>query len=350
MSTCGLDVVNNFVDYFTNPDKSENQQTPSVELKILEMNNAMMDPSPLFDWVSPHMNEVGPASSKNGDAIKPVFVTVDEHVERWNTILAYTLHKSNKHIGPILASNTVNIFAKWLVYMQTYLKPALENVWVSTSTPSPTSIWEAVTTSPFKEFDDFGRFANYPEPVSHPCSRWVIQLCALAALEVLTETRLVQFTRGVFGFQVGMITCESPHALAAKRNMALVRMGNSSAFQLRDSGITSFSQTVVNKNITSSEDLMSAAVQSLNATRSSKTQQTQQSQKQLLDLPKELQAPKEGGGGDVMTSTFWSHVKAPHTVTDERVIPLRLLILWNCGTLLQLLKLKIMPGVGTFSI
>ncbi len=333
MSTCGLDVVDDFVNYFTTPVAPDSTDTaPScVELKILESHPDLKDPSPIFNWVCPSTNSAAtsPDITAHTAQIKYLFETIDTHVERWNTILMHTLNKSS-HVGPILASNTVNIFSKWMVFANTYLRPSLQSVWVA-SAFTPLEFGNTFNDT----FDDFGRFSNYPEKV-HPCSRWVIQLCALAALEVLTETRLFQFTRGVYGFRAGMATCESPHSLSARNNMAKVRMGNASAFQLRESGITAFKQDEgVNK--TDSEALLTTALEKLGPS---------SARKENVDVADTTQL--ESAAPEVVMTTFWSHVKA-HTATDDRVWTLRLCILWNCSTLLQLLKHQIMPGVGIFT-
>jgi len=304
---------------------------PPIDEKYLDVVD-VEDPTPIFEWFPKEIELGCKRVNDNKDAIKKMFQYIDECVREWDRILNFTL-KADNYVSCILASKTVNLFSKWYLFIHKTLLPSLRSIWSSNENAGVLEVGPEF--SQFKEFGEWCHVKEHTKP--NPCSRWVIQICALSALELLTCAPLFKYTRGVFGFQAGMVTCESPHLSSVKVNMAKVKMGNSSYFE------SGFRQDLP-------EDMVERSIDTL------------QNNEAFIKKAEEMILGKpDGDGGDAgkrlenlelvedkPISLFWSFVNPSQTLPKHVV--LRMCILWNVWTLRQLILYKIMPGVGSIVI
>jgi hypothetical protein len=271
----------------------------------------------------------------NKEEVAQMFQCIDDCVKEWDRILMFTLNKDCV-VGSVLASNTINLFSNWYNFINTKLVPSLKSVWSKNSAQSG-----VVGMNERFSFEDFGRWSRIPEQRDpHPCSRWVIQIACLAALEILTEFTLLKYTRGVFSFKVGMTTCESPHLRSVKANSQKIQMGSVSfwlaAFSQDDS--SQMLQTALNMMGGTHTDIIQTAINKFGLNDHQPDADPEAGTKlSNFDLQQDKQA-----------SVFWSQV-APAGVLPKHVV-LRMLILWNCDTLRQLLQHQIMPNISAFSV
>ena len=327
--------VSDFVEHFTT--QTNKFPVPAVNLEMVDMADAdLPDPTWLFEWC-PHDNLelTSKRVSENKEAVARMFHCIDDCITQWDRILMFTLNKDCV-VGSVLASNTINLFANWYRFVNNKLVPSLKSVWSQNVAQSG-----VVELNDRFSFEEFGRWSRTPEPTPvHPCSRWIIQIAALAALELLTECALMKYTRGVFSFMVGMPTCEPPHLKSVKSNSAKVRMGNVSFFEtsgFAQDGVSLFHQAV--RMFAQEEDIIQKAVESFGLKNDVKLDQDPDAGAKLSNF--ELNAPQK-------VSLFWAQV-APVGALPKHLV-LRMLILWNCDTLRQLLQHQIMPNIGAFSI
>lgn len=326
--------VSDFVEHFT--AETNKFPVPAVNLEMVDVADAdLPDPSWLFDWC-PHdgLELTSKRVSENKEAVSRMFHCIDDCITQWDRILMFTLNKDCV-VGSVLASNTINLFANWYRFVNNKLVPSLKSVW--SENVAQTGVVDL--TERFS-FEEFGRWSRTPEPTPvHPCSRWIIQIAALAALELLTECALMKYTRGVFSFMVGMPTCEPPHLKSVKGNTAKVKMGNVSFFEttgFAQDGATLFGQAV---RMFAQEDIIQKAVDTFGLKEDVKTDVDSEAGVKLSNF--ELNKPAK-------VSLFWAQV-TPVGVLPKHLV-LRMLILWNCDTLRQLLQHQIMPNIGAFSL
>lgn len=328
--------VTDFVEHFTT--STTKFPVPAVNLEMVDMpHTSLEDPSLLFEWC-PHeeMELVSRRVNDNKEAVARMLQCVDDCITQWDRILMFTLNKDSV-VGSVLASNTINLFANWYHFVSEKLVISLKSVWSQNSAQS-----SVVELNDKFSFEDFGRWSRTPEPTPvHPCSRWIIQIAALAALELLTESTLFKYTRGVFSFKVGMPTCEPPHLKSVKANSAKVKMGNVSFFEsgfAQHAAHTPMFQTAL-QMMNQSNDIIQKAINKFGLDIKTDSSHDPQADVKLSNF--DLQPTKK-------ITMFWAQVAPAGTLPKHMV--LRMLILWNCETLRQLLQHQIMPNVGAFSV
>lgn len=177
--------------------------------ELREPPEGLRDPGSVMMWVQPPI-DLGPMASTPHDAttLTALLESIDRDVEHWHHIMSeFACMKDT--VSSRVAAGTVDLFLRWLAHFQAHTEPRLLQMWMARPLTG-----ETIPT--FDVLQEFSVFSDSDLGETTAFSRWVVQACAVAALDLLTNAPLVVQSRSIFSFRAGMPTTQSERRAVAQ--------------------------------------------------------------------------------------------------------------------------------------